>query len=149
MTAPSVEDIDCVLCGSPEKTRVMEKDGYPIVQCGRCGLVYVSPRIAASRLAGEVYNEGYFSAERGYGIEDHFGAAEKDACRQAAADLKIVSRFARPPGALIDVGCAGGHFLKVAGQKGWTPMHVRQSCGSGNDGIRETVCSAPGRLCAR
>lgn len=123
---PGTEEALCNLCGRGDAPVIMRKRGYEIRKCG-CGLVYVSPRLAAERLAEEVYGEGYFEAEGGYGIEDYLGG------RNAARSLKVarkrldaLEKRARR-GRLLDVGCAGGYFLSAAKERGWDARGVEIS----------------------
>jgi SAM-dependent methyltransferase len=45
----------------------------------------------------------------------------------AARHLRIVHRYARPPGSLLDVGCASGRFLRLALDAGWQVSGVEPS----------------------
>jgi len=114
-----LEHVACNLCGSDDTAVLFVKDKYSIRKCTVCGLVYVSPRIPAKALASDVYDEKYFNAERGYGIEDGFGERNEKASVAASHEkLNHIEKFIKP-GTLLDVGCAGGWFLLAAKERGW------------------------------
>jgi len=98
----------CDACGSTDAVRLLEKDGYPVVRCARCGLVYVDAVL------------GDADIERIYGREYYTGAvfdeymAEQDARLALARSRVRRLRRRRPEGALLDVGCAAGYFLEAA-----------------------------------
>ncbi len=53
------ERVACNLCGADLPEILFEKQGYPIVRCTRCGLVYVNPRPAKEELFSR-YSDEYF-----------------------------------------------------------------------------------------
>jgi 2-polyprenyl-3-methyl-5-hydroxy-6-metoxy-1,4-benzoquinol methylase len=135
--ASLVEYVRCNLCGADDTTLV--QDGIPveggesfrysssgaevsqdrIVRCRRCGLEYVNPR-----LRSEVILEGYSE-----GSDETFvsqARAREHTFRRSLAFLtralpaKLRARIGgndRPR--ILDVGTAGGSFLKVARDAGW------------------------------
>lgn len=121
------EHTACNLCGVDHTSHLMTKNGYPVVQCQGCGLVYVNPRIPAKDLAEKVYGAEYFDAERGYGLEDHFSDENRDhALRWGRTRLQWIEGHMRP-GSLLDVGCAAGFFLIAAKERGWVPRGIEIS----------------------
>ncbi|MEW5946645.1 MAG: class I SAM-dependent methyltransferase [bacterium] len=119
-----LEEVVCNLCGSGAAKTLYRVAEFGIVRCRQCGLVYVSPRLPAERLKREVYDEGYFDAQRGYGIADHFGAGSAEAERRAGELLAEVERIMKPPGDILDVGSAGGFFPAAAARGGWNARAV-------------------------
>ena len=124
---PELEHVSCNLCGSDRTKLFMNKQGYDLVECEDCGLVYVNPRLPANVLAENVYGAEYFDAERGYGLAEHFSDRERErSIRGAHERLKKLERFA-PKDTLLDVGCAAGYFLLAATQRGWSARGVEIS----------------------
>ena len=118
--------VACDLCGSERSSVAFKKHGFTAVQCAECGLVFVNPRPDAQFLKSEVYNEGYFDAEKGYGIEDLHGRAKVESFRRAAALFDLIEKQTRR-GAALDVGCAAGFFLEEAARRGWEPHGIEIS----------------------
>jgi 2-polyprenyl-3-methyl-5-hydroxy-6-metoxy-1,4-benzoquinol methylase len=104
----------CVLCGSGEREPYFEKDGYRLVRCAGCRLVSVANPPSPDEL------RHYYSFAGGYGVQmrdDDVEIARLDALGRR--HLASLARIARPPGSLLDVGCAAGSFLLAAREAGW------------------------------
>lgn len=80
-----------------------------LVQCKRCGLQYLNPR-----LKSDVVLEGY-----GAGTDELFVSQVAGRERTFAKSLKFIEGFRSSRGSLLDVGTAGGSFLAVAQRAGW------------------------------
>ena len=117
------EYVNCNLCNSDSTERVMSIDGYNIVKCKECGLVYVNPRLKEKNLHA-IYKKGYFknsafnvvkSTFYGYGKyleeEEYIKATFNER-------LKIINKYSKK-GRLLDIGCALGFFLEIARDDGW------------------------------
>ncbi len=106
------EHVSCNLCGVDD-TRLLFRRGdfrcwvddvdWNVVQCRNCGLGYVNPRPTAEEIARYYGGEGY------YDRRDAF----LDRYRRQARYLS------GKPGRLLDVGTAGGQFLRVMRDLGW------------------------------
>lgn len=114
--APDVEleEVPCDLCGArdvvvmyrkPDTRYWVSPHEFAAVRCRRCGLGFVSPRPTARALAA-FYPEGFFVRR---GVEDG-----RERYERQARYLEAV-----PPGRLLDLGCAGGAFLRVVQARGW------------------------------
>ena len=57
-----LEHVTCNLCGSDEYSVRYIKDGYNIVQCNKCDLVYINPRLTQEAI-NQLYDENYFLGE--------------------------------------------------------------------------------------
>jgi 2-polyprenyl-3-methyl-5-hydroxy-6-metoxy-1,4-benzoquinol methylase len=121
----SVEGMaECNLCGS--SMRVADalrwrKDGFDIVECARCGLLFRAQLPTEAEIPG-IYGIGYFAQQKagedgGQGYADYLG--DQDVHRLVARRrLRLLDRFgARGP--LLDIGCAAGFFLDEAQGRGW------------------------------
>jgi 2-polyprenyl-3-methyl-5-hydroxy-6-metoxy-1,4-benzoquinol methylase len=113
----------CNLCGTlaTGRDRAWEKDGYEILRCPSCSLLFRAdlPEPDALRT---IYGESYFRAPaddvEGQGYADYL-ADEPEHRRNAQRRLRLLERYAHP-GRLLDVGCAAGFFLDEARRAGWT-----------------------------
>ena len=92
-----------------------------VVRCTSCGLVYLNPRLSAKRII-EAYAGG----------EDR-AFIKQDAMRirtfiEALQELSSKYRLKLTPETrVLDVGCAGGAFLRAAKQLGLSPVGVEPS----------------------
>ena len=101
-----LEVVACNLCGSQRQEIWGRKDGWSIVQCSSCGLVFVNPRLneAGMRL---VYSEDYFQLQ--YDNEDT--RKRLAMYRIEILDLERTIRGGR----FLDVGAGRGDFLVALG----------------------------------
>lgn len=119
----------CKACGSPSPSGLFERDGFHIVRCRGCGLVYVGEDPAAIDFEA-LYDEGYYksSKDNKEDKEDKEGPADQaeaprafddyvgqESARRASARRRLWSlRRLQTRGRLLDVGCAAGFFLAEA-----------------------------------
>ncbi len=110
----------CIYCGSARLQSAYQRaDGRSIVSCEDCGLLFISD-IPDDLTA--LYGSDYFhktSAEAGNGY-DRYDELHPISFRW---QLALTRLFAANSGSarlkLLDVGCATGHFLKMAGAAGY------------------------------
>jgi SAM-dependent methyltransferase len=101
----------CNACGTSDPRERFERDGFHIVECTRCGLVYVGEDPAAIDFAS-LYGESYYSGGQQGVFDDYVGQAS---ARRAAARRRLWGlRRLKRRGRLLDVGCAAGFFLVEA-----------------------------------
>jgi SAM-dependent methyltransferase len=116
VAAESLERVACPLCGERRDELRWEKDGFRIVTCAACSLVYVNPRLSMQAL-GKLYNDQVISYAHYY-----VKTAPEDA-RSFARRLDLIERHLAPgrvPGRLLELGCGPGTFMKVARERGWS-----------------------------
>lgn len=108
----------CVLCGTsfpPEEHRRFTKDGYAIVRCPACTLLFRRDLPAQAEL-DEIYGLEYFQGDA-TGYLDYVGDA--DLHRAAARNRLELLEGLVARGALLDVGAAAGFFVDEALARGW------------------------------
>ncbi len=131
----------CPICRDTGRQRVVTQNGLAVARCLNCGQRFVWPVPSDSVLAG-IYDRGYYRGGHGsVGFSD-YAALTTARRRMFARHLERVERLVAP-GRVLDVGCATGDFLKVAGERGWDAVGVDPSP------AREQAIAAGGRLVGR
>jgi 2-polyprenyl-3-methyl-5-hydroxy-6-metoxy-1,4-benzoquinol methylase len=105
----------CPLCGAAVFTPVRRAAAHPVVRCEGCELHLLNPQPSDAELV-EIYHPTYsfFGAEPG-----------AEACvgrvKQATADhyIGLLARAGLTGGALLEVGCGDGDFLRQAARRGF------------------------------
>ncbi len=124
-SAPPIqwEQVPCNLCGHDEP-QVYERERVPyfdtelefqVVRCSHCGLVYTNPRLSDAN-AVYLLDEDYTDQD----IEDH-ARAKEPVFRTALEHLQSLlhGNGSENRHMLLDIGCGGGHFMKLAQQQGF------------------------------
>jgi len=131
---PEKENINCNLCGQnnysvifeeqpgeetqPDFTEKYRASGdeplfEQVVKCNNCGLVYINPRNKAEEIL-EGYSKGSDLA--------HISQAEGRE-KTFKKSLKLIKKYAKYHNRLLDIGAAGGSFLKVVKDDGGWGIH--------------------------
>ncbi|MCK4348652.1 MAG: class I SAM-dependent methyltransferase [Thermoplasmatales archaeon] len=129
----NIEYVNCNLCKSDDTKLLFIKSSFNIVQCRKCGLVYVNPRHNVKALK-KVYTKGYYSGRdtpeyaeyvstKAY--EDYIGR-ETELKTMFRKRLKRIEKY-KKGGRLLDIGCAVGFFLEVAKEDDWETFGVELS----------------------
>jgi len=124
-----VEYVSCNLCGNSDTLKLPAYYNFKghrldLVQCRRCGLVYVNPRPDAGERRN-LYSASYFEHDWDCGCsgETYLAAREKLIAMYKAGTLAFLKKRGQT-GRLLDIGCAGGHFLAAAQEEGWEPWGI-------------------------
>lgn len=92
--------------------------GEQVVRCRRCGLVYMNPRINRALILS-----GYAEADNSSYVSQSEGRLRTF---RRGVDL-LAGHLQGATPRLLDVGCAGGFFLKTAQERGWDVYGVEPS----------------------
>jgi 2-polyprenyl-3-methyl-5-hydroxy-6-metoxy-1,4-benzoquinol methylase len=125
-----MKPVSCNFCGSEDATeRYLLKDWqtkqegtFPLVQCRKCGLLYLNPQPTWEEL------EGYYPDEyRPYVVAPKEGRKTLLARAKRSGwtrRVKVLANY-KVGGRLLDVGCATGEFLaEMEAQPGWESYGV-------------------------
>ncbi len=120
----------CLVCGEVRFTPLalayaFRGRRFPAVQCGGCGMRFLSVQPAPEAFA-ELYGAEYFERDFRCGRSDAHSFAE-DAFRGENTGLLDAFAALGPPGRLLEVGCASGWLLKHAADRGWRAHGVELS----------------------
>jgi 2-polyprenyl-3-methyl-5-hydroxy-6-metoxy-1,4-benzoquinol methylase len=117
----------CNLCGSGEPAHLeYEIDGFHIVRCSRCDLIYVAEELRSEEVAA-YYSEAYYTGAQNKGYADYIGRRELRKAYFRSAMPMIKRYLAAKVPRVLDVGCATGFFLEVAHEQGWEARGVEVS----------------------
>jgi 2-polyprenyl-3-methyl-5-hydroxy-6-metoxy-1,4-benzoquinol methylase len=112
MVAATREVVSCDLCGQDDPALLVTKNGFRVVQCRGCELVFVSPRPKFSALK-EIYDADTF-------FEHQVTRAGDESWRPVAEErVDLINKLHPGRGTLLDVGCSAGWFMGVAQDAGW------------------------------
>ena len=113
-----LETVNCNLCGATDERLLFLKDGFRIVKCNSCGLIFVNPRPKKEYLQ-KLYSKGYYRISK----NDSIGYRDYEADRRyhIANFKKLLDSIEsfKEGGRLLDVGCAVGFLLEEAKAQGW------------------------------
>ncbi|OGR67267.1 MAG: hypothetical protein A2081_01340 [Elusimicrobia bacterium GWC2_61_19] len=123
------QNVNCAVCGSGESAEKYLVNGFRIVRCRDCGLLYVNPRLEPGEIASIYVSDAYYRSPDpmtcGYG---DYLADEKNI---KATFRRKMAGFEREAGGqkgrLLDVGCASGFFIETARESGWDASGVELS----------------------
>jgi len=103
----------CNVCGHCSPSLLYRKEGFAVVRCPACSLVFVGDPLEDIDFSG-LYDASYYRSADARLYADYFG---EETGRRAAArrNLRLLRLFARR-GRILDVGCAAGFFLAEAKQ---------------------------------
>lgn len=137
----------CIICGSEDKEKLpfdehYYKDKfYPLVKCLNCGLFYRSLQ-PDKKIIQKLYEDPfYFDSEYRGGVENSYVENEKTYLKEAKRFIKKIKKYKRS-GKLLEIGCAGGYFLKAARKAGYDVMGVeisKEMCDFANNRLRLKV----------
>src|SRR5271157_2904596 len=134
-----MEQVNCIICGSPDKKRLFTKgsrmgEEFTLVKCRGCGLEFVSPRPGVEDI-GRYYGESYFSVRSDRGYNDYFSEnTRREIERVMELNLRDLGFFKfekslRGEKRVLDLGCAAGYFLGFCERRGWEATGVDISGG--------------------
>lgn len=112
--------VDCNLCGIDKTHLIVVQNGYKVVQCTECGLVYVNPRPTTDMLI-KLYADYH---QRDGKNEYSWAVLMKDNFKEVAA---ILNKLFPEKGNILDIGCAYGHFINIMKIHGWSVIGIDPS----------------------
>ena len=130
--------MNCPICGVPDSRPVWKQDGMRIEKCGGCGVFFTAERPQESVLM-QLYKDDALLKERPDPLPNGEDSFPSWKMREHEGILDEIARFGASGGALLDVGCFSGMFLRNARKRGFeitgiepnedALMHVRNLLG--------------------
>ena len=127
-----LEYTECDYCRHDNYKLLFIKNGFNIVKCSNCGLVYTNPRVHPAS-APEIYNENYFKSRDSLitGYEDYIKdrpTIEATFRKRMKFIFKKAPSLASPKvHKLLDIGCAAGFLLNLFRNIGWEVQGIELS----------------------
>ncbi len=126
--AGGLEQVVCPTCGPTAQNRFLfqRADGLGIRLCNECGLMFVSPRLTARKLA-EIYESEDFSDTSVFDNFDYdqwkqqtgYVVNSLSSYKVKAMLLDLVAKYVPPGGRLLDVGSGFGLTVFEANRRGF------------------------------
>jgi 2-polyprenyl-3-methyl-5-hydroxy-6-metoxy-1,4-benzoquinol methylase len=111
----------CLICASADTTVVISQGGRKLVKCRACSVAFLDPVPSEADLARKFTDQYITDIER---LEGTFGKSRDTVLLRVAAEIQSRCRS----GHILDVGCAGGHFLsKYFASQAWQRYGVEPS----------------------
>lgn len=117
-----MENVTCNLCHSDAHKPYRWVEGYALVMCTKCGLVYLNPRPDVQELA-HVYSRQYHVDRVLTKEPETKEEIDQKVLQSQPMAAKIVRRFGSH-GQLLDIGCGAGFFLAAMKRLGWSVTGV-------------------------
>ena len=112
-----MEYVNCNLCNSNEYKLFKEINGYRLVKCKQCGLVYLNPRLTQQEINKE-YSAEYHIKRLLREEPKTKKEIEKEINKNIGRAEEIVKQFGNN-GKLLDIGCGAGFFIAYLKRYGW------------------------------
>jgi len=120
-----MEYVNCNICGSKGYKLFKEIDGYRLVKCKRCGLIYLNPRPTQQEI-NELYSAKYHVGGLLGQEPKTEEEVEKEINKSIGRAEEIVKQFGKT-GKLLDIGCGAGFFIACLKRYGWEVSGVEIS----------------------
>lgn len=105
--------VDCYFCGSGQHRPYAEENGYQLVQCAGCGLLYVNPRPGDDEISAAMRT----GQHRGEETLDRVGSFLPDKVAGYVSILDDLFAQRAPKGRWLDIGCGHGEFVAALSQR--------------------------------
>jgi SAM-dependent methyltransferase len=110
----STVEVGCYACGAAEAAPYATENGFTLVKCARCGLLYVKRRPADAAISAAMLT-GLHAGESVLDVSGAFDPQKVVNYQTVLADLFPAGVPSRPGGPLrwLDIGCGHGELLEA------------------------------------
>lgn len=110
---PPLQNVDCYVCGSSERSLWAAENGFRAMKCRRCGLVYVTPRPAPGSRT-RALETGLHGGDRELDVTGGYaGEALLPRYRRIIATVYGEEAFRDSRLSWLDIGCGYGEWLET------------------------------------
>jgi 2-polyprenyl-3-methyl-5-hydroxy-6-metoxy-1,4-benzoquinol methylase len=113
-----LEEVNCDLCDSEEQEYFFSQNGYNVVRCRSCGLLYVNPRPDVNEIRRSVRSGSHSQDVRRYTQNP------RSWLEWGIQFYELVFPYVRTAGQWLDIGCASGFLLQAAELEGWRTVGI-------------------------
>jgi SAM-dependent methyltransferase len=109
-------------CGSTHHKKLFTKNGYTIVSCSYCSLVFVNPQPDKETLSS------FYHSTQNYYVEN-YARKESSKMRDARREIRRITRLLgrKSDISLLDIGCSCGFLLAAAKNRKWEAYGIDRS----------------------
>lgn len=119
-----IDHLRCPVCSNSCLTTLFLKEGYPVKECDRCGVRFLSPQPDDAKLES-IYDADYFLGAPTRVSEDRVARMKR---ATAALYLNSLDRYLKGArGRILEIGCGRGEFLLEAYVRGFEVSGVEIS----------------------
>lgn len=124
LSAKYSRPVDCPLCAAKKSGEIFSKRGYIFVRCEGCGLIYANPQVVP-----ELVQKNYRDESSSTELWMRVLLNQNERSWRGGYYAGILERLENEVGVgrVLDVGCAVGHFLTLARDRGWQPVGLELS----------------------
>jgi SAM-dependent methyltransferase/rubredoxin len=130
----ALESWSCAVCGlaepRPYRTGMyaIGEVRFDLGRCPGCGLVYIEPRPDGPTLDRMYDDPDYYNGGYNLGVEtENYFERKDELLAQYDGEVAQLEGEVGAPGALMELGSAGGFFIEAARRRGWRVQGVELS----------------------
>ena len=124
----------CDLCGAFHFEPELVANGWNLVRCNGCGLVFTSPRYTEVYLQ-KLYSDRYYERASGY-LSMQISGPSEDEHYMAKSLIKICNSNKKATKLRsLDIGCGGGRFTEAFQNSGWEAVGIDLSLKAVDAGV--------------
>lgn len=139
-TGKSNETYFCPLCDSSSSDPVSYGHVYILCKCGECGMIFKdmgsTSRRKIQKIQDNIYTEQYIQSIH----------HNKKQFQKFAKDRVVILLKYKKKGRLLEIGCAAGHFLDLAGKAGFEATGIDASSVFSEEGLKKGLDIKCGRV---
>lgn len=124
----------CPSCNYSKSSLLLKKDGFSIVKCNKCNLIYVNPILDSEKYLKAYQSKTYQNIVKSLGEKSHiyrvkrFGEERTNYLKNFLKNKKKIN--------LLDIGCSTGFFIEAAKKEGWNCEGLELNPSAVNFGLK-------------